>query len=258
MSLTSNRPRRSGEHRTSAASRERILEAALELICEEGYSGATMAKVAKRAELPVGSVYWHFENKDLLLAALIEASFDSWHQQVATYNRPRPGESFDEHIARIFGAAGGGRQFDAADFWRLGVILSVEKSVREQVARERFLKIRHLQRAELASWWRETLPARLVEHDPGLADRLAGFALALQDGNAIAGASGEAIEAFRPMLATSLVQLVAVAQAALPPAAKAPAKSSATKASATKTPPAKTPPAKTPRASRRVTEAAKA
>lgn len=216
MTLSIKRPRRSGEHRTSAASRDRILDAALDLICEEGYSGATMAKVAKRAELPVGSVYWHFENKDLLLAALIESSFDSWHRQVTLHNRPRPGEGFDEHIARLFGVSSDGRQFVAADFWRLGVILSVEKTVREQVARERFLKIRQLQRAELASWWSETLPADLLAHDAGLPERLAGFALALVDGNAIAGAAGEAIDAFRPMLATSLVQLVAAAVATLP------------------------------------------
>ena len=206
MTLTANRPRRSGEHRTSAASRERILDAAFDVLCDEGYSGATMAKVAKKAQLPVGSVYWHFENKDLLLAALIEASFERWHSEVAELHQPHPGEGFEAHIARMFG--GGGRQFDAADFWRLGVILSVEKSVREQVARERFLKIRQLQRAELASWWRKTLPVGLIESEPGLPERLSGFTLALQDGNAIAGASGETIEAFRPMLASSLLHLV--------------------------------------------------
>jgi AcrR family transcriptional regulator len=207
MSLITNRPRRSGEHRTSAASRERILDAAFEVICDEGYSGATMAKVAKKAELPVGSVYWHFENKDLLLAALIETSYERWHSQVAAIHRPLPGEGFEDHIERVFGASQGGQQYDAADFWRLGVILSVEKTVREQVARERFLKIRQLQRAELSSWWRTTLPAALLEHEPELPERLSGFTLALQDGNAIAGASGESIKAFRPMLAASLVHL---------------------------------------------------
>lgn len=214
MSITSPRPRRSGEHRTSAVSRERILDAAFDVICDDGYSGATMAKVAKRAELPVGSVYWHFENKDLLLAALIETSFDRWHSQVVASLQPEPDESFEQHIERIFGSSEAGRQYDAADFWRLGVILSVEKSVREQVARERFLKIRQRQRAELAAWWQSTMPAMLVEHDPGLPERLSGFTLALQDGNAIAGASGEAIQAFRPMLASSLVHLVAQAHAA--------------------------------------------
>jgi AcrR family transcriptional regulator len=221
MSLTPPRPRRSGEHRTSAASRERILDAAFEVICDDGYSGATMAKVAKRAELPVGSVYWHFENKDLLLAALIETSFERWHSQVAATLQPGPGEGLEEHIARIFGSAEPGRQYDAADFWRLGVILSVEKSVREQVARERFLTIRQRQRAELAAWWRNAMPDALVAHDPDLPERLSGFALALQDGNAIAGASGESIQSFRPMLAASLVHLVAQAQASLPVGAAA-------------------------------------
>ncbi|MGJ7918269.1 TetR/AcrR family transcriptional regulator [Massilia sp. LXY-6] len=215
MSTITNRPRRSGEHRTSAASRERILDAAFEVICDEGYSGATMAKVAKKAELPVGSVYWHFENKDLLLAALIETSFERWHSQVASTHRPLPDETFEQHIVRIFGPSEAGRQYDAADFWRLGVILSVEKSVREQVARERFLRIRQLQRAEFASWWRTILPQPLLVHDPDLPERLSGFTLALQDGNAIAGASGESIKAFRPMLASSLVHLVAEATAQL-------------------------------------------
>lgn len=213
MSSITNRPRRSGEHRTSASTRERILDAALEVICDEGYSGATMMKVAKKAALPVGSVYWHFENKDLLLAALIESSFERWHGEVLSHNRPLPGETFEQHVNRIFGVSESGRQYDAADFWRLGVILSVEKSVREQVARERFLKIRQLQRAELSSWWRKTLSAALLMHDPDLPERLSGFTLALQDGNAIAGAAGETIDAFRPMLAASLISLVAQVEA---------------------------------------------
>ncbi|PUA20427.1 TetR/AcrR family transcriptional regulator [Glaciimonas sp. PCH181] len=230
MSLITNRPRRSGEHRTSAASRERILDASFEVICEDGYSGATMAKVAKKAELPVGSVYWHFENKDLLLAALIETSFERWHSQIISRHQPLPGEAFEQHIERIFGNSEADRQYDAADFWRLGVILSVEKSVREQVARERFLKIRQIQRAELASWWHKTVSAELLAHDPDLPERLSGFTLALLDGNAIAGASGEAIQAFRPMLASSLIHLVSQATVSLAAATPQPAPVPARKA----------------------------
>ena len=89
------------------------------------------------------------------------------------------------------------------------------------MARERFLAIRQRQRAELAAWWRNAMPDALVAHDPDLPERLSGFALALQDGNAIAGASGESIQSFRPMLAASLVHLVAQAQASLPAGAAA-------------------------------------
>ena len=95
--------------------------------------------------------------------------------------------------------------------------------MREQVARERFLKIRQLQRAELASWWRTTISAALIEQDPELPERLSGFTLALQDGNAIAGASGESIKAFRPMLASSLIHLVAQAMASVGAGAAEPA-----------------------------------
>jgi AcrR family transcriptional regulator len=209
MSSLNNRPRRSGEHRTSAATRKRILDAALDVIREDGYSGATMAKVAKKAELPVGSVYWHFENKDLLLAALIESSFERWHSKVAPQHRPAPGETFKQHVERIFGH---GKPYYAADFWRLGVMMSVEESVREQVARESFLKIRQLQRAEITSWWQEIFPAELLEVDPELPARLSGFTLALQDGNAIAGASGESIDSFRQMLVSSLIHLAEQAE----------------------------------------------
>jgi hypothetical protein len=64
------------------------------------------------------------------------------------------------------------------------------------------------------------LPQALLEHDPELPERLSGFALALQDGNAIAGASDEAIKAFRPMLAASLVYLVEAASSSLPARAR--------------------------------------
>ena len=143
-----NRVRKPGEHKTSAAVRMRILETAFEVISQHGYSGTTMAKVAKNASLPIGSVYWHFESKDKFLAAMIEEGFSRWRHVAIEHNKPKPGENFEEHVTRIFGSRANPRYF-AADFWRLGVILSVEKSVPEQAAREQFLKVRAAQREEL-------------------------------------------------------------------------------------------------------------
>lgn len=205
------RARKPGEHKTSAAVRSRILETAFEVISQYGYSGTTMAKVAKNAGLPIGSVYWHFESKDLLLTAMIEDSFLRWRQETAERNKPKAGESFETHVMRIFGSKANPKYF-AADFWRLGVILSVEKSVPEQTAREQFLHIRELQREELTSWWRSTLPEALLTHSPELPARLSGFTLAMQDGNAIAGASGESLDDFQNILASCLIHLVSVAQ----------------------------------------------
>jgi len=211
VSNLNNRTRKHGEHKSSAAVRARILETALQVISQYGYNGTTMAKVASNAALPIGSVYWHFENKDLLLAAMIDEGFSRWRNEALANNKPRPGEGFVEHVTRIFGSTANPKYF-AADFWRLGVILSVEKSVPEQTARGQFLKIREAQRDELTAWWRETLSPQLLERVPDLPSKLSKFTLAMQDGNAIAGASGESLDDFQATLASCLIHLVSMAE----------------------------------------------
>ncbi|MGV8995934.1 MAG: TetR/AcrR family transcriptional regulator [Parvibaculaceae bacterium] len=55
---------------TDTAKRRLILEAALTLFSEEGFHGASMAKLAKTAGLPVGTIYRHFAGKEELIHAL--------------------------------------------------------------------------------------------------------------------------------------------------------------------------------------------
>lgn len=55
----------------AAVTRESILIAALDLFTEKGYSRATLVDIAKNIGMTRGAVYWHFENKQALLAALI-------------------------------------------------------------------------------------------------------------------------------------------------------------------------------------------
>jgi len=54
------------------ATRESVLRAALDLFSEKGYSRTTFSDIAKRIGMTRGAVYWHFENKEALLVALIE------------------------------------------------------------------------------------------------------------------------------------------------------------------------------------------
>jgi AcrR family transcriptional regulator len=201
-----NRTRRAGEHSTSADARERILNATMEVAHRYGYQGTTIARVSKEAGLPTGSVYWHFENKDLLLASLIERSFDHWRKATELL-RPQPGETLSEHISRIYINSQPSRRVYSEDFWRMGVILSLEKSVPEQVSRSRFLSIRRHIREEFASWFHATLSEQTLSLNPQLPTQLAGFMLALLDGNAIAGASDEVIEGFGRLLGLSVIHL---------------------------------------------------
>src|SRR5689334_19704974 len=59
-------------------SRRRILDAAVEIAGERGYEGTSIALVSARCGLPASSIYWHFKDKDDLMAAVIERSFESW------------------------------------------------------------------------------------------------------------------------------------------------------------------------------------
>src|ERR1700752_5209766 len=59
-------------------SRERILDAASEIAAERGYEGTSIALVSAKCGLPASSIYWHFKNKDDLIAAVIERSFGTW------------------------------------------------------------------------------------------------------------------------------------------------------------------------------------
>ena len=56
-------------------SRERILDAATEIAAERGYEGTSIALVSAKCGLPASSIYWHFKDKDDLMAAVIERSF---------------------------------------------------------------------------------------------------------------------------------------------------------------------------------------
>jgi len=62
-------PRRTKEE--AAETRERILEAALHVFSQKGYSRTTFIDIADEIGLTKGAVYWHFKTKPELLAAVI-------------------------------------------------------------------------------------------------------------------------------------------------------------------------------------------
>jgi AcrR family transcriptional regulator len=60
---------------TAAAggTRERLLDAARELIEQDGYSGASVLQVAERAGVAAGTLYRHFESKEELFVEVFRA-----------------------------------------------------------------------------------------------------------------------------------------------------------------------------------------
>lgn len=205
-SASKDRRRPRGEHRTSAANRQKILEATLQVAQEYGYQGTTIPRVSLVAQLPTGSVYWHFESKDILFASLLEQGqewLDAFHRK----RRPTPGESTRQHLERIYCNAPDSEALITQDFWRLGVILSVDQSVREQAARQRFLDLRAAVIEEYTSWYRQTLPAQLQERCPERAGKLGKFTLICADGNLIMNVAGGNLPGYLRMAGMSLISL---------------------------------------------------
>ena len=118
-------------------SRERILDAATEIAAERGYEGTSIALVSKKCGLPASSIYWHFKDKDDLIAAVIERSFANW---LAAWQLPDEGDAPDRLKGMVIQIAKA--LLDSPDFIRLGLMLALERRPEEPRARTMFLQVR--------------------------------------------------------------------------------------------------------------------
>lgn len=64
--------RKSHPSRRPRVTRDAILDAAETLFIDQGYHGTRVSEVARLADVSIGSIYVHFENKEGLYAALME------------------------------------------------------------------------------------------------------------------------------------------------------------------------------------------
>lgn len=67
--------------------RERLIDAADELIYQKTFNITTLADIAAKADVPLGNVYYYFKTKDEILKAVVQkresellSLFDAWDQ----------------------------------------------------------------------------------------------------------------------------------------------------------------------------------
>lgn len=60
------------------AQRAKLLAAAISIIAENGYAGASIRKVAERAGFSTGAVTYYFANKETMVAAVAQALFSKF------------------------------------------------------------------------------------------------------------------------------------------------------------------------------------
>ena len=158
-------------------SRERILDAATEIAAERGYEGTSIALVSKKCGLPASSIYWHFKDKDDLIAAVIERSFAHW---LTAWQFPTEGDAPERlkgmaiQIAKAL--------LDSPDFIRLGLMLALERRPQEPRARTMFLQARAQAYSQMVDVIGELTP----QLDNAQIHQLATYAIAGADGLFIA------------------------------------------------------------------------
>ncbi|MEU6845609.1 TetR/AcrR family transcriptional regulator [Streptomyces sp. NPDC046716] len=156
-------------------SRQRILDATVEIAGERGYEGTSIAAVSTKCGLPASSIYWHFKDKDDLIAAVIERSFETWLAAVEL-----PGEETGTPLERLTGMAASVAKslVDAPDFLRLGLMLALERRPTEPRGRAVFLQVRDIAGAKIVEMARTLVPT-LDEESVRL---LTAYAIAGADG----------------------------------------------------------------------------
>lgn len=202
------KPAGSTGRRTRAKGREsrrRIIEAAAAVAGERGYEGTSIAQVSKASGLPASSIYWHFADKDALLAAVVEESVELWLGQVTRGE----GDVLRERVSAF--CLGVARTFrESPDFLRLGLMLALEQRPVEPAARRIYLRLRADALERIAGEFRRVRPL-LPEAE---SRALATYALAGGDGIFLALLTGDAdvTELFR-LHTEAIVHLVARAEA---------------------------------------------
>lgn len=175
--MTEPRRRRgSGE-----ASRERILDAASEIAGELGFAGTSISLVSERSGLPASSIYWHFKDKDELVAAAIDRSFNRWIKSVERPIEVPFGADSDE-LFHIMLRRSGGALSEFPDFLRLGLMLVLERRPQELTARKKFVGVRRTVSEQIATMCRTFFP----NLDDASVHSIVVLALALSDGLFIA------------------------------------------------------------------------
>jgi AcrR family transcriptional regulator len=156
-------------------SRQRILDATVEIASERGYEGTSIAAVSAKCGLPASSIYWHFKDKDDLIAAVIERSFEAWLAALEL-----PGEEFGTPVERFTDMAANVAKslVEAPEFLRLGLMLALERRPAEPRGRTVFLQVRNIARQKIS----EVIETLLPELDEESVRTLTTYAVAGVDG----------------------------------------------------------------------------
>ena len=176
-------------NRRGVKSRELVLDAAERVMSEDGFEGATVARVVEEAGIPLSSVYHYYGSKDGILLAVMERGADRFFADLPVLER-RVGRPV-QHMRLVISTAA--QQLERhPDFLRLLIVLATQPpsgddgAIRSVIGRIRGRAL-DLLRAQLALAFGDGA-------DSPVTDQLARFALAAFDGAFVAWQTDPEIE----------------------------------------------------------------
>jgi AcrR family transcriptional regulator len=183
MTSAATRPGRPASRSDGERSRERILDTAEQLLAQHGYAGTGIAAISRGSGLAASSIYWFFENKQDLTAAVIERAADRWLTALeAEVDAEGPPELRLRRLLR-HGFQHMGERIPL--FLRLSILLGLELDTTEPVIMERLLRIRaragHSMQTALEGLFMQIAPDRAGE----LATAMVPLALSFAEGAAV-------------------------------------------------------------------------
>ena len=90
----------SAQQTKSERTRQRILDAAAEVLAERGYADARLTDIAARVGLQAGSLYYHFASREELVAEILRLGIEkSWDHVAAAVGRLPPAATPIDRLA---------------------------------------------------------------------------------------------------------------------------------------------------------------
>ncbi|MFB4299145.1 TetR/AcrR family transcriptional regulator [Actinomadura sp. NTSP31] len=165
--------------RKGERSREAILDAAERLMAARGYAATSISAICKETGLPATSIYWHFNSKEGLLAAVMERGAARWFAALPRWESLE-GDPADRVAALM--TAGADAVAGHPGFLRLFYLLALDDGSDAQVS-----ELVRTVRARAFSYFQDAVERVLaLDHDPQIASaaaaELSRFAVAASDG----------------------------------------------------------------------------
>ena len=141
--------------------RERLLEAAIEMFAERGYAATGVDALCRKAGVAKTGLYWEFQNKVGLLNAVIDQVVTEWVDQIreAACAAGSPRERLDVALTMVRR-----RVEERPEVFRVLLVVLAERTQVDEEAREALRRFYRSAHAALLSGFQESM-AGAISHD---------------------------------------------------------------------------------------------